>query len=150
MHGVLSTEKVLCEDRSEHVYTDAGAATSVRIDEPAREATAVVLPTSRIRHWATFHDVFAETFGFPDFYGRNMDAWNDCMASLDSRDDGMTTVHCADRGVVTLQLEDANDFAARCPDQYAAVIECSAFVNWARAARGRPPVLALSFSKAPP
>ncbi|MDZ4753789.1 MAG: barstar family protein [Phycisphaerae bacterium] len=31
---------------------------------------------------------FAETFGFPGFYGRNMNAWNDCMTFLDGPDAG--------------------------------------------------------------
>ncbi|WP_240996800.1 barstar family protein [Pseudomonas viridiflava] len=28
-----------------------------------------------ISDWQTFHNVFAEQFGFPIFYDRNMDAW---------------------------------------------------------------------------
>ena len=49
--------------------------------------------------------------------------------------------------VLTLQVEDAADFAARCPAQYAAIIECSAFVNWRRIEVGERPTLALSFNK---
>ena len=30
--------------------------------------------------WEKFHDFFASTFDFPDYYGRNMDVWNDCMS----------------------------------------------------------------------
>jgi RNAse (barnase) inhibitor barstar len=33
----------------------------------------VSIPTLRISDWDSFHSVFAEVFGFPDFYGRNMD-----------------------------------------------------------------------------
>lgn len=40
----------------------------------------VRIPAARIHDWVTFHDVFAELFGFPDFYGRNMDAWIDFMS----------------------------------------------------------------------
>jgi len=36
-------------------------------------------PVDAITDWASFHDVFMHTLGFPDFYGRNMDAWIDCM-----------------------------------------------------------------------
>ena len=39
-------------------------------------AVLVRIDTKRIRDWASFHDVFAEALGFPDFYGRNMVAWN--------------------------------------------------------------------------
>jgi hypothetical protein len=31
---------------------------------------------------------------------------------------------------VTLRLDHVRDFRRRCPEQYAALIECSAFVNW--------------------
>ena len=29
-----------------------------------------------------------------------------------------------------MELEDVDEFARRCPEQYAAIIECAAFVNW--------------------
>ena len=109
--------------------------------------TVVRVDTRRIRDWDTFHDVFAELFGFPDFYGRNMDAWIDCMGYLAAPETPMTTVFAPPGGVVTLQLDHVDDFAARCPEQYAAIIECSAFVNWRGVERGLPPVLALSFYK---
>jgi hypothetical protein len=109
--------------------------------------TLVKLDTRRIRDWDTFHGVFAEAFGFPDFYGRNMDAWNDCMSYLDDPAAGMSKVHAPSGGVVVLELEHVADFARRCPEQYAAIIECSAFVNWRRIERGGAAVLALSFYK---
>lgn len=108
------------------------------------------LDTRRITDWGTFHDVFAETFGFPDFYGRNMNAWIDCMTYLDDPEAGMTTVHAPLGGVVVLQLEDVDDFALRRPELYEAIIECESFVNWRRVKVGEPPVLALSFYKTPP
>lgn len=107
--------------------------------------TLVQLDTRRIAGWDTFHDVFAEVFGFPEFYGRNMDAWIDCVSSLDAPADGMTSIHAPESGVVVLQLDHADDFAHRCPDQYNALIECAAFVNWRNIKVGRQAVLALSF-----
>jgi RNAse (barnase) inhibitor barstar len=104
----------------------------------------VRIPTERIVDWDSFHDVFAETMGFPAFYGRNSAAWVDCMTDLDE-DNGMTTMHVAPGEVLTLQLEEATEFARRCPDQYAFILECSAFVNWRRIEQGQPAVLALSF-----
>ena len=105
----------------------------------------VIIDTAVISDWSSFHDAFQKSFGFPEFYGRNMDAWIDCMTSLDDPESGMTTVHAPREGIVVLQLEGAADFMRRCPEQYAAVVECSAFVNWRRMERGEPPVLALSF-----
>jgi RNAse (barnase) inhibitor barstar len=110
----------------------------------------VKIDTRRIKNWRTFHDVFKEAFGFPDFYGRNMSAWIDCLTSLDSPDDGMTTVHAPEEGVVVLELEHAGDFAERCPELYAAVVESAAFVNHRRLENGERAVLALSFHRNEP
>jgi len=107
----------------------------------------VKLDTRRITDWATFHDVFAEDFGFPGFYGRNMDAWIDCMTYLDDPSAEMTEVHAPAERVVVLQLEHVDDFATRCPEQFEAIVDCAAFVNWRRIETGAPAVLALSFHK---
>ncbi|HEX4934174.1 MAG TPA: barstar family protein [Gemmatimonadaceae bacterium] len=108
-------------------------------------APIVVLDAARITDWPSFHSVFAEVFGFPDFYGRNLDAWIDCMSYLDEPGAGMTQLHRAPAHVVTLVLQNARAFATRCPEQYRALVECIAFVNWRFAERGEPAVLALAF-----
>lgn len=110
----------------------------------------VRLDTGRITDWDTFHTVFAAAFGFLDFYGRNLDAWIDCMTYLDDPGAGMTAGYAPVGGVVTLQLEDIDAFVRRCPEIYDAIVECAAFVNWRRIEIGKTPVLALSFSKTPP
>jgi hypothetical protein len=110
-----------------------------------KRAVLVRIDTTRIRDWASFHDVFAEAFGFAGFYGRNMNAWIDCMTSLGDPADAMTTVHAPKGGVVVLQLDAVDDFTRRCPEQYQAIVECSAFVNWRRLEVGEPAVLALSY-----
>ena len=104
---------------------------------------------SRIRDWDSFHAVFKEAMGFPDFYGANMDAWIDCMSYVDNPSACMTTRHVSPGEVLTLQVDDVNEFASRCPEQYDALVECTAFVNWRRAERGEPGVVALSFYKDP-
>jgi RNAse (barnase) inhibitor barstar len=107
----------------------------------------VRLDTRRITDWDSFHRVFAEELGFPGFYGCNLDAWIDCMSSLDAPEDGMTSVHAPPGGVVTLHLEHVAEFARRCPEQYDALVECSAFVNFRRIEMGEPAVLALAFHR---
>jgi RNAse (barnase) inhibitor barstar len=98
-----------------------------------------------IQDWDTFHNVFAETFGFPGFYGRNMDAWIDCMSYLAEPEAEMTTIHTTDGGVVTLVVENADSLKERCPEQYSALVECAGFVNWRLTERNEPAVLALAF-----
>jgi hypothetical protein len=74
-----------------------------------------------------------------------MNAWIDCLTSIDEPGDEMSTVHCVKGSVLTLELQSVRDFRRRCPEQYAALIECSAFVNWRRLEVGEAAVLALSF-----
>jgi RNAse (barnase) inhibitor barstar len=105
----------------------------------------VKIDLNKITDWKTFHTVFAEAFGFPDSYGRNMDAWVDCLYWLDAPEDGMTKVGAAPNGVLLLHLDNVKSFRQRCPEQYAAIVECAAFVNYQREKTGKDPVLALSF-----
>lgn len=105
----------------------------------------VEIDTGEIIDWRSFHRVFAKALGFPDFYGENMNAWIDCMTSLDCPDDGMSRVHAPESGVLVLELVGMRNFRARCPEIAEAVHECSAFVNWRRIEVGEPPVLMLSY-----
>jgi hypothetical protein len=105
----------------------------------------ISLDCQKIEDWASFHEEFAKVFGFPDFYGKNMNAWIDCLTSLDAPEDGMSRVHCEPGSVLTLELKNVRQFADRCPEQYKALIECAAFVNWRRIELGGSSVLALSF-----
>jgi len=92
-----------------------------------------------------FHTVFAEVFGFPSFYGRNMHAWIDCMTSLDAPEDGMTSVHAPPGGVLVLQIDNFQVLKRSRPDIVTDIVECCAFVNWRRLEVGKSAVLALSF-----
>jgi RNAse (barnase) inhibitor barstar len=107
--------------------------------------TKVPVDCSEIHDWDSFHDVFARAFGFPSFYGRNINAWIDCMTSLDAPDDGMSEIHCTPGTVLTLELKNVREFKECCPGQYTALIESSAFVNYRRTEVGEPAVIALSF-----
>jgi RNAse (barnase) inhibitor barstar len=84
--------------------------------------------------WDSFHTVFATTFGFPGFYGRNMDAWIDCM----------TSVHGSASDPVVLQVDNADAVPKEIFD---ALVECAAFVNWRRLETGKPAILMLSFQR---
>lgn len=107
----------------------------------------VQIEAARITDWESFHDVCARVLGFPGFYGRNMNAWIDCMTSLDEPADGMTQVHAPKGGVLVLSISDATDFAARCPEIFDALVDCVAFVNYRRMDLGESPVLALSYRR---
>ena len=111
------------------------------------EDIVVRIDTSKIVDQDSFHDVFAEAFGFPELYGRNMDAWIDCMRSLDAPDDDLTSVHAPPRGVVVLVLSDAADLARRLPKIFEDLVDCSAWVNLRKVETGKRAVIVLAFSK---
>ncbi|MEA5673967.1 barstar family protein [Pseudomonas sp. MH2] len=101
---------------------------------------------NQITDWPTFHSVFAEKFGFPSFYGGNMDAWIDCLSSLDDPAAEMTSIHVQPGQTLSLVIDNAQAFKRRCPDQFEALVECAAFVNWRIAVAGGTPLLGLAFS----
>ena len=107
----------------------------------------VKVNTDEILDWDSFHDLFSKKFGFPKFYGGNMDAWIDCMTSLDSPDDGMTSIHAKQGETIILELENITSLANRNKEIYEAIIECSAFVNHRKIELGENAVLTLSFNK---
>lgn len=82
-----------------------------------------------IADWASFHDTFAQELRFPPYYGRNMNAWIDCMSHLDEPDSGMTAFHIGPGETLKLCLRRGAGLLQRCPEIYNELIECAAFVN---------------------
>jgi RNAse (barnase) inhibitor barstar len=104
---------------------------------------SVRIETVGITDWETFHSVFAETMGFPQFYGRNLNAWIDCMNYFDH---GMTRFKVGPGELIHLEIADTKDFSRRAPEIFKAFIECAAFVNWRRVEQGERPILSLILS----
>ncbi|CCE01409.1 barstar family protein [Bradyrhizobium sp. STM 3809] len=110
------------------------------------QATIVPIPSDRIHDWDSFHRVFQEALGFPGFYGCNMDAWIDCMTYVDDPDAGLSSITVAKGDLLILRVDNADELQRRCPEQYQALLECTAFVNHRRDKPGQSPVLALMLS----
>ncbi len=106
-------------------------------------AKVIKIDATEIADWATFHSVFSRDLGFPHFYGKNMNAWIDCVTSIDDADSGMTGVTVASDELAVLEITGIKEFRTRCQEQYDALVECSAFVNYRRVEVGERPVLAL-------
>jgi RNAse (barnase) inhibitor barstar len=98
----------------------------------------VEIDAREITDWDSFHDVFARVFGFPDFYGRDMNAWIDCMTYLDDPEDAMTTAHVQPGAILTIHLEHSATFG---DDILEVLVDCVEFVN-----QRRSPLLALTFA----
>jgi RNAse (barnase) inhibitor barstar len=86
---------------------------------------------TKLTDWNAFHAYFKEAFGFPDYYGNNMNAWIDCMSDED--------------GLIVLHFSNIETLKHSAPDIYNAIIECSAFVNYRCVEGGSQPIIILSF-----
>lgn len=89
----------------------------------------VTIDATLISSWDSFHELFKATFGFPEFYGRNMDAWIDCMSYLNDEGSGMTTLQLEKGDTLVIELVGAETLKQKCPEIYLALFECTAFVN---------------------
>lgn len=92
---------------------------------------------SQITGWESSHDPFSTALGFPNRYGRNMDAWIDCMSHLDTPSTEMR---------LTIHIDNSTRFREAAPEQWLRLLECSGLVNGRRIQRGNGPLLALSFA----
>lgn len=63
-----------------------------------------------------------------------MNAWNDCMSD-----------YCYSEGLVSLHIDNAAEFKGLNPEAFAALVECSAFINWRSTDNGSDPLVVLSF-----
>jgi|JI6StandDraft_1071083.scaffolds.fasta_scaffold97890_3 RNAse (barnase) inhibitor barstar len=84
--------------------------------------------------WESFHELFAQSFDFPDYYGRNMDAWIDCMEDF-----------AVGESALRLDLKGMKALKSRCPEIYNALNECSAFINYREAQSGGGSIIALCY-----
>lgn len=81
-------------------------------------------------------------FGFPDFYGGNMDAWIDCLSGLRD-DDGMSSFVLGRDDVLQIEVSHSDFLREKTPGILAALEDCVAEVNERYAEHGEKPVLAL-------
>lgn len=107
--------------------------------------TTVFVDTTDITDWPSFHRVFSKIFGFPPFYGNNLDALIDCLSYLDEPEAKMTVVHIRPGDTLVIQLGAINSFKGRCPDQFAGLQDACAFVNWRRTREHGAALVALSY-----
>ena len=83
-----------------------------------------------ITDWNSFHQIFKITFGFPEFYGSNMNAWIDCMSYIDNNETGMTKFSINETDTLIIELTNCEAFKKKCFDIYLALFESVAFVNF--------------------
>ena len=128
-------------------WSDGAVADVSTIDSaPHREFSmnTIRINSNLIIDEETFHSVFSDALGFPSFYGKNMNAWIDCMGYLDEPAAEMSAVHVAPGEVLVLVIDGAVSFRARCPALYDELVECATFVNQRCVEAGGAPLLAIT------
>jgi len=102
----------------------------------------VTLDGATITDWPTFHAQCRGAFGFPDFYGNNLDAWVDCLSYLRD-DDGMTRFHLAEDEVLEIEVAHADALRQQAPDLLEELAFCIEGINERYADYGEKPALKL-------
>jgi hypothetical protein len=104
----------------------------------------VRLNTDAISDAASFHAECAHALGFPDYYGRNLDAWLDCMSCLrEPQAGGMAAITLGRDEVLLLELPSAEALQARAPGLMADLVRVVAAANERYLADGGPAATAL-------
>lgn len=88
----------------------------------------VTLDTRSIVDKSTFHAARLSAFDFPDFYGRNMDAWIDCMSSL-TDEHPLAGFRLGSDEYLVLKVPDFRALDERVPEVTHSLIACTAAVN---------------------
>jgi len=112
---------------------------------PIALVKVVDIDSSQILDWDTFHGLFRDVIGFPEFYGMNMNAFIDCMGYIDSPDAQMTTITTSPGETLLLNILDVDSFQRRCPAQFQELVSAIAFVNYRKKASSNASMIALSF-----
>jgi RNAse (barnase) inhibitor barstar len=88
----------------------------------------VRLNGAELRDWPSFHRECQVKFGFPDFYGRNMDAWVDCLSSL-REGDGMSAFTLAEDETLQIEIENSSVLQNQATGILDTLLDCIDAVN---------------------
>jgi len=97
-----------------------------------------------ISGWDVFHDQCADALGFPPFYGRNMNAWIDCLTYV-REGDGMSRFVLGPEEPLVIELSGTKVLKSQLPEIVDALVECTAAVNTRQVEMGEQPALHLLF-----
>ena len=105
---------------------------------------SVDVDLSNVSTWPELHTTFQEAMGFPDFYGRNSDAWIDCMSCVDEAALGMSKVTVPSGDMLEIRIAGGHALKEKDAAIYAGLLEMVGFVNWRRREVGDTAVLRLA------
>ena len=81
-------------------------------------------------------------FGFPEFYGCNLDAWIDCLSTLRD-DDGMSAFNLAQDEKLQIEITDSDVLRNNAPQILDALPDCVDAVNERHIENGEKPAIEL-------
>ena len=89
------------------------------------------------------HDVVAQALRFPDYYGRNGNAFIDCLRDILDGRDAPRTLRPGES--LTIDLGELGDFRERCPEQLAALVDWTSWANGEQVDYGNDTRVSLAF-----
>lgn len=107
--------------------------------------TVVRLNGEAMTDWDAFHRTCKAEFGFPDFYGCNMDAWVDCLSYLRD-EEGMTKFRLKPNEKLQITITNAEILRTKAPDILAELAFCIEAINERYADYGETPALELKLA----
>lgn len=95
-----------------------------------------------ITDWPSFHTECQSAFGFPEFYGRNLDAWVDCLSYL--RDaENMTKFRLKPNETLQIEILQAATMQSQAPEILEEIQFCIEGINERYEDYGEKPALEL-------
>jgi hypothetical protein len=95
-----------------------------------------------ISDWPSFHRECQVKFGFPDFYGRNMDAWIDCLSTLRDND-GMSAFTLAPDEVLQIEIATSSVLHNQATGILDTLLDCVEAINERYIENGEKPAVEL-------
>lgn len=102
----------------------------------------VRLDGSTLIDWDAFHTASHAAFGFPDFYGRNMSAWIDCLSYLRD-EDGMSKFRLKPDEMLTIEVLNSATLRQQVPEIIEELTFCVSAINERYDDYGEKPALLL-------
>jgi len=97
--------------------------------EKRQETMRIEIDFKKIVDWNSFHEIFKKIMGFPDFYGKNNNAWIDCMSYIDDKEAGMSEITITPGRNLEIVILGTECGAKNCPKVFLGFMELVADVN---------------------
>lgn len=88
----------------------------------------VRIDSHSIYDWESFHNTCKVAFGFPDFYGMNLNAFIDCLSYIDEGD-GKSNIILEPNEILQIEILDSETFKTRLPEIFEGFVDSVEFVN---------------------